>query len=65
MYIVGQAAGMVAAFKPTGLSTEAALQRLLHLLGKQGYTGQLSRASRLDGAGQSKIHEQKVSESTC
>ncbi|CAE7312674.1 unnamed protein product [Symbiodinium sp. CCMP2592] len=50
VHVLDQAEGLLAAFKPTGLSTEAALQRLLHLLTKEGYTGHLSRASRLDGA---------------
>ncbi|CAE7418202.1 unnamed protein product [Symbiodinium sp. CCMP2456] len=50
VHVLDQAEGLLAAFKPTGLSTEAALQRLLHLLTQEGYTGQLSRASRLDGA---------------
>ena len=47
--VLCQANGVLAAFKPTGLSSEAALQRLSHLLSLQGYKGQLSRASRLDG----------------
>ena len=51
VHVLDQAEGLLAAFKPTGLSTEAALQRILHLLTKEGYTGHLSRASRLDGRG--------------
>ncbi|CAE7211588.1 unnamed protein product [Symbiodinium natans] len=50
VHVLCQGHGVLAAFKPTGLSTEAALQRLSHLLGKEGHPVPLSRASRLDGA---------------